>query len=93
MDSRFLEELEDKINCAVDLINRLKDSKIVLEKDNESLRHQLGNLHGKLASLERENSQRAEDSHAARVSIDVTMIKKRLKSLAGKLAALEESWN
>lgn len=93
MDSRIISNLEEKIDRAVEMIRGLKNEKAEQEKEKEKLRHQLDDCrkdfqeYRKNANLK--NSRAAKSSPA----FDSRMVKERLKKLAGKLAALEDSWN
>ena len=93
MSSRILQDLEQKVDRAVNLIAGLRSEKNKLEKENESLRRQVGDLRKKIEDYEKSLSKISANPAASRPGFDGQAIKRRLQKLAGKLAALEDSWN
>jgi hypothetical protein len=90
MDSEIIKDLEKNIRHAVKVIASLKDEKLNIERENESLRHQVELLR-KQVEEQQKALTKAEASHHR--NIDNQEIKVRLEKLVGKLAALEDSWN
>jgi FtsZ-binding cell division protein ZapB len=93
MDSKLIQDLEDKVGRAVQLIAGLKNEKYKLEKENGSLRRQVEDLRSKIVDLEKLGSSKPADPAVPRTGFDGQAIKARLEKLVGKLAALEDSWN
>jgi len=74
-----LEQLEKKINRAVELIETLKAENGKLKTENGELRHEFENVQARLKNIEDENNQKSE------------RIKGRLTSILDKLESLEEA--
>jgi hypothetical protein len=90
MNSEIIKDLEKNIRQAVKVIASLKDEKLNVERENESLRHQVELLR-KQVEEQQKALGKAEASHNR--NFDNQEIKVRLEKLVGKLAALEDSWN
>ena len=88
MDTNILQNLEEKIDRAVEIIANLKVEKSKLEKENESLRRQTEELRINMVEL-----KKSEASLVSKANLENGEIKARLEKLVGKLAALEDSWN
>jgi FtsZ-binding cell division protein ZapB len=88
MDTNILQNLEEKIDRAVEIIANLKVDKAKLEKENESLRRQTEEFRNNIDVL-----KNSEASLVSRANLENGEIKARLEKLVGKLAALEDSWN
>ena len=88
MDTNILQNLEDKIDRAIEIIAGLKVEKSKLEKENESLRRQTEELRSDLTEM-----KKSEALFASKANTENGEIKARLEKLVGKLAALEDSWN
>jgi FtsZ-binding cell division protein ZapB len=84
MDLKIISDLENKIGRAVDMIADLKNETVRQEKENQKLRHQFDEY--------RKEFEKSED-RVSRPGFDSRKIKERLEKLAGKLAALEDSWS
>ncbi len=84
--------MEDKINKAIEVIACLREDKLKLERMNESLGRQLGDLRAEFDRHRKEPSISAAVENNPPPGFDGREIKKRLLKLAGKLAALEDSW-
>jgi len=93
MNSVPIKSLEDKIHRAIQLIAGLKDEKLKLEKENESLRAQLEELRVQVEGHKKAIAERPEASSAAHPRFNTRVVKERLEKLAVKLAALEDSWS
>ena len=92
MDLKIIADLENKIDRAIELIAGLSGDKLKLEKENASLKRRLEDLQGELDEyIKRTRSQVAKIS-SSRSDFDSRTVKKRLEKLAGRLAALEDSW-
>jgi FtsZ-binding cell division protein ZapB len=93
MDSTVLLDLERKIGEAINTIVDLRKEKEILKKENLSLNKQLDGLKKEIEEFKkklRKNASIVADSALSSAAPD---IRKRLRKLAGKLAALEDSWN
>ena len=88
MDKKILQDLEEKIDRAIELIAGLKVEKSKFEKENESLRRQAEESRKKIDELKKTGTLLA-----SRANFESGEIKARLEKLVGKLAALEDSWN
>ncbi len=84
MDLKTISDLEDKIGRAVEMLADLKNEKVRQKKENEKLKSQFDEYRKKV-----EKSK----ALASRPGFDSRKIKDRLEKLAGKLAALEDSWS
>jgi len=73
-----LEKLEEKINKALALIEKLTEENKSFKAENESLRKDLAEAKSKLTKLESQESERAEK------------IKGKLNNILEKLGALEQ---
>lgn len=93
MDLEIISNLENKIGRAIEMIADLKEETISQKKENETLRRQLDKCQTEFK--EYKENIRSENSKAAvsRAGQDGRKIKERLEKLAGKLAALEDSWS
>ena len=92
MNISIITDLEEKVNRAVDLIGDLKKLNTVLKEENDSLKGRLEDLRNEFEGYKTEVSRKIADTSASRGNFDAEEIKKRLSKLAGKLAALEDSW-
>lgn len=93
MDSRIISNLEDKIDRAVMMIRGLKNEKEKQQKEKEKLRQQLNEFRTELEEYKRTTKLKPHRAAKSPPPFDSRMVKERLKKLAGKLAALEDSWN
>lgn len=93
MNSEVLLDLENRIGEVIDLIAGLRKEKEKLAAENQSLKQQLDEFKTEIEEYKKKAT--VESSNPARSGGDFNglEIKKRLKKLAGKLAALEDSWN
>jgi FtsZ-binding cell division protein ZapB len=73
-----LEKLEEKINKARALIEKLTTDNRILKEDNERLKKELSESKVKAADLERQENERSE------------MVRERLGSILNKLDNLEK---
>ena len=92
MNISIITDLEEKVNRAVDLIGDLKKLNTVLKEENDSLKGRLEDLRKEFNGYKTEVARKIADTSASRPNFDTDEIKKRLSKLAGKLAALEDSW-
>ncbi len=93
MDSRIISNLEEKIDRAVELIRGLKDENREQEKEKEKLRHQLSECQNDFEEYRKNAKLKTQGAAKSSSAFDSRVIKERLKKLAGKLAALEDSWS
>ncbi len=84
MDLKIISDLEDKIGRAVDMIADLKNGTATQKKENQKLRRQFDEY--------RKEFEKSK-VRVSRPGFDSRKIKERLEKLAGKLAALEDSWS
>ncbi len=93
MNSDVLNDLENKIDRAVGLIVDLRKEKEKLEIENHSLKQELKSLKSKIE----EQTEKLKNDFSGFPGSDGDSsgreIKKRLRKLAARLAALENSWN
>ncbi len=73
-----LEKLEEKINRAVSLIEKLNGEKQNLTLENSDLKTKLTDLESKLGDLEKSDNKKAE------------LVKEKLNGILGKLETLEQ---
>lgn len=92
MDTKLLLDLEKKVGEAVNLIAELRKEKENLQGENRSLKNQIENLSKEIKEY-KSKVQKASSKAASGGEVDGGLIRKRLRKLAGKLAALEDSWN
>ena len=92
MDNNIIADLEDKVDRAIQLIAGLKDKNKKIEEENTTLKRRLEDLKSEFDSYKKKSEKRIADASASRVDFDSEEMKKRLSKLAGKLAALEDSW-
>jgi FtsZ-binding cell division protein ZapB len=88
----IITDLEDKVNRAVDLIADLKKRNTNLKEENDSLKGRLEDLRVEFERYKTNISGKIAESSGSRSDFNVEEVKKRLSKLAGKLAALEDSW-
>ena len=93
MNTEVLLGLERKVDEIIKLIVGLREEKEKLERENQSLKHQLEGVRIEIESLRKEKQSDTSESAGFNLGSDGLDIKKRLRKLAGKLAALEDSWN
>jgi len=93
MNAEVIIELEKKVGEAISLIARLREEKEKLEGENQSLKHELENIRKKLEEYGRQRKKDNSESAEGMSGPEGRDIKKRLRNLAVKLAALEDSWN
>jgi FtsZ-binding cell division protein ZapB len=93
MDLEIISNLESKIGRAIEMIADLKEETSSQKKENETLKRQLDRCQREFK--EYKENVRSEKSKAvvSRAAQDGRKIKERLEKLAGKLAALEDSWS
>jgi FtsZ-binding cell division protein ZapB len=93
MDSRIISNLEEKIDRAVELIRGLRNEKEEQEKEKDKLRHQLSECRKDFEEYKKSTKLKTHRAAKSPPAFDSRVVKERLKKLAGKLAALEDSWN
>lgn len=93
MDLEIISNLENKIGRAVEMIADLKDETVKQKKENEKLRRQLDECKREFESYKKNIRSEKSKAIVSRPAIDSRRIKERLGKLAGKLAALEDSWS
>jgi FtsZ-binding cell division protein ZapB len=93
MDSRIISNLEDKIDRAVKMIRGLKNEKEKQQKEKEKLRQQLNEFRKDFEEYKKNTKLKSHRAAKTSPVLDSRKVKERLKKLAGKLAALEDSWN
>jgi hypothetical protein len=91
MKSDAIKDLEKNIKRAIEVIASLKDEKLNVEKENESLRRQVESLRKQVDEQAKALSKKTEVRQHR--DSDSQAIKVRLEKLVGRLAALEDSWN
>ena len=84
MDLKIISDLENKIGRAAQMIADLKDETAKQKKENQEIRRQFDEYRKEL---------RKSEALVSRPGFDSREIKERLEKLAGKLAALEDSWS
>lgn len=92
MDFNIITDLEEKVNRAIDLIAGLKEDKKKIEKENTSLKRRLEDLRSEYDGYRKEMEKKIADTSGSGPDFNGDEIKKRLLKLAGRLAALEDSW-
>lgn len=92
MNLDIINDLEEKVGRAIELIAGLKDNNKKIEEENMSLKRRLEDLRTEYDSYKRDAEKRIADTSGSRTYFDCEEVKKRLSKLAGKLAALEDSW-
>jgi FtsZ-binding cell division protein ZapB len=92
MELNIINDLEEKVNRAIDLIAGLKEDNKKIEEENKSLRRRLEDLRSEYDSYRKEMEKKIADTSGSRAEFNGDEIKKRLLKLAGRLAALEDSW-
>jgi ABC-type phosphate transport system auxiliary subunit len=85
-------ELEEKVGRAIELIAGLKDKNKKIEEENMSLKQRLEDLRTEFDGYKDDMENKFADASDSRVDFDYDEVKKRLSKLAGRLAALEDSW-
>jgi hypothetical protein len=70
----------------------LKEKNKKIEEENKSLKLRLEDLRGEYAGYRKEMEKKIAETSDSRAGFDGDEIKKRLTKLAGRLAALEDSW-
>jgi hypothetical protein len=93
MLNNLIKDLEGKVGRAITTIDGLNSVKGKLERENESLRRQVEDLQARITELELALVSRPEATPASCDGPDISLIKDKLQTIAGKLATLEESWN
>ncbi len=88
----IISELEDKVERAIKLIAGLKENNKAVEKENESLKLRLEDLQIKFDKYKKDVEKKIAESSEPGSDFDGQEIKQRLTKLAGRLAALEDSW-
>lgn len=92
MDLNIITDLEEKVNRAIDLIAGLKEDNKKIEEENKSLRRQLEDLRSEYNGYRKQMEKKIAETSGSRTDFNGDEIKKRLLKLAGRLAALEDSW-
>jgi FtsZ-binding cell division protein ZapB len=72
------EKLEEKINKAVALIDKLSDENKLIKSENDSLKKELAEAKSKMVNLERSEAERADT------------VKEKLNNIMNKLGALDQ---
>ena len=92
MTINIITDLEEKVNRAIDMIADLKQNKQELEKENENLNRQVDVVRAEFDEYKKTAESKIAEAIDAKPDFDVDEVKTRLSKLAGKLAALEDSW-
>jgi len=92
MDSRIFADLEEKVDRAIEIIAGLRENNKKIEEENRSLKRQLEDLRIEFGKYKRDMAKKTADTSVSRIDFDSEEVKKRLSKLAGRLAALEDSW-
>ncbi|UCC80562.1 MAG: cell division protein ZapB [Candidatus Zixiibacteriota bacterium] len=92
MNLDMISDLEEKVGRAIELIAGLKDKNKKIEEENMSLKRRLEDLRAEFDGYRKDAEKRAADASGSRIDFDCEEVKKRLSRLAGRLAALEDSW-
>jgi len=92
MDLDVIADLEEKVGRAIELIAGLKDKNKKTEEENMSLKRRLEDLRADYDNYRKDAEKRIADASGSRIDFDCDEVKKRLSKLAGRLAALEDSW-
>lgn len=92
MDLNIISDLEEKVGRAIELIAGLKDNNKKVEEENMSLKRRLEGLRAEYDNYRKDAEKRIADASGSRIDFDSDEVKKRLSKLAGRLAALEDSW-
>lgn len=92
MNLDIINELENKINRAIEIIADLRTNKQKIEKENETLTRQLETLQNKFDKYKKDAELRITEVSNSKPDFDIDEVKSKLSKLAGKLAALEDSW-
>ena len=92
MTINIINDLETKVNRAIEVIGDLKEVKQELKKENENLNRQLDNVRVEFDEYKKTAESKIAEAINAKPDFDVDEVKTRLSKLAGKLAALEDSW-
>jgi ABC-type phosphate transport system auxiliary subunit len=92
MNSNVISDLEEKVGRAIELITGLKDKNKKTEEENMSLKRRLEDLRTEYDIYRKDVEKRIADASGSRIDFDSEEVKKRLSKLAGRLAALEDSW-
>ena len=93
MDLKVISDLEDKIGRAVEMIADLRNETVRQEKENDKLRRQLDECRKEFETYRENVEFEKSEALVSQPGFDSRMIKERLEKLAGKLAALEDSWS
>ena len=92
MTINIISDLEEKVNRAIDMIGELKENKQELEKENENLNSQIDVVRAEFDEYKKTAESKIAEAIESKPDFDVDEVKTRLSKLAGKLAALEDSW-
>ena len=92
MDLNIITDLEEKVGRAIELIAGLKKNNKKIEEENVSLKRRLEDLRIEFDNYRKDVEKRIADTSGSRIDFDCDEVKKRLSKLAGRLAALEDSW-
>ena len=92
MNDKIITDLEDKVDRAIQLIAGIKDKNKKIEEENTTLKRRLEDLKSEFETYKKKTEKRIADASASRIDFDSEEMKKRLSKLAGRLAALEDSW-
>ena len=84
--------METNVNRAIVMIAELKQQKLRLVKENESLRRQIEELRTQSGELKKALASGKGAQKRSPKADEFRMVKDRLEKLVGKLAALEDSW-
>jgi len=93
MNSKVLKDLEIKIDEAVRVIADLRKEKEKLERENQSLKQTFIGLKKQIEEQKKKLKDEFSGLAGSNGDSGSREIKKRLKKLADRLAALEDSWN
>ena len=93
MNSEVLQDLERKIDEAIEVIVGLRKEKEKLETENQSLRGQIESFKTIIEEQKEKLKNEFSGSPGSNGDSHSQEIKRRLKKLAVRLAALEDSWN
>ncbi|UCE67831.1 MAG: cell division protein ZapB [Candidatus Zixiibacteriota bacterium] len=92
MNLNIINDLEEKVGRAIELIAGLKDNNREIVEENMALKRRLEDLRTEYDSYKKSVEKRIADASGSRTDFDSEEVKKRLSKLAGRLAALEDSW-
>ncbi len=93
MDLKIISDLENKIGRAVEMIADLKNETVRQKEENEKLKRQLDECRKEFETYKENVEFEKSEAPVSWPGFDGRKVKERLEKLAGKLAALEDSWS